>query len=241
MLHVLHRSNVNPDSWKFLLKTISWHSPGRGHPRYRYPWGGFLIFLPARWTVFDATWPGNVLHNAFWGRSAGQVNVTRAGFAVSYFVSHTCWQPLPQRVISANINDATAVGIYALRRLKFKRCGELASRLSSRLTFAYLCVVVRANLTVNMPLRIRVGVHRVFPLTQLYRKCWISIKIEDGLRRSSSRAPSGSIVKVEYQWVTKTTNRFTNLNSKKCKKVKFSTFTQHFVSYYDLSLLSCLN
>ena len=83
-------------------------------------------------------------HNAFWGRSAGQVNVTRAGFAVSYFVSHTCWQPLPQRVISANINDATAVGIYALRRLKFKRCGELASRLSSRLTFAWGCVAVRA-------------------------------------------------------------------------------------------------
>ena len=83
-------------------------------------------------------------HNAFWGRSAGQVNVTRAGFAVSYFVSHTCWQPLPQRVISANVNDATAVGIYALRRLKFKRCGELASRLSSRLTFAWGCVAVRA-------------------------------------------------------------------------------------------------
>ena len=124
---------------------------------------------------------------------------------------------------------------------KGQHCGELASRLSSRLTFAYLCVVVRANLTVNMPLRILVGVHRVFPLTQLYRKCWISIKIEDGLRRSSSCAPSGSIVKVEYQWVTKTTNRFTNLNSKKCKKVKFSTFTQHFESYYDLSLLSCLN
>ena len=83
-------------------------------------------------------------YNAFWGRSAGQVNVTRAGFAVSYFVSHTCWQPLPQRVISANVNDATAVGIYALRRLKFKRCGELASRLSSRLTFAWGCVAVRA-------------------------------------------------------------------------------------------------
>ena len=83
-------------------------------------------------------------HNAFLGRSAGQVNVTRVGFAVSYFVSHTCWQPLPQRVISANVNDATAVGIYALRRLKFKRCGELASRLSSRLTFAWGCVAGRA-------------------------------------------------------------------------------------------------
>ena len=83
-------------------------------------------------------------HNAFWGRSAGQVNVTRAGFAVSYFVSHTCWQPLPQRVNSVNANDGTAAGIYALRRLKFKRCGELASRLSSRLTFAWGCVAVRA-------------------------------------------------------------------------------------------------
>ena len=63
------------------------------------------------------------------------------------------------------INNGTAAGIYALRRLKVKRCGELALRLSSRLTFAYFSVLVRANLTVNMPLRIRVGVHRVFPLT----------------------------------------------------------------------------
>ena len=85
-----------------------------------------------------------MLHNAFWGRSAGQVNVTRAGFAVSYFVSHTCWQPLPQRVNSVNANDSTAAGIKRLRRLKFKRCGELASRLSSRLTFAWGCVAVRA-------------------------------------------------------------------------------------------------
>ena len=109
-------------------------------------------------------------HNAFWGRSAGQVNVTRAGFAVSYFVSHTCWQPLPQRVNSVNANDSTAAGIKRLRRLKFKRCGELALRLSSRLTFACVCLVVRANhLTVNMPLRIRVGAHRVFPLTLLNR------------------------------------------------------------------------
>ena len=82
-------------------------------------------------------------HNAFWGRSAGQVNVTRAGFAVSYFVSHTCWQPLPQRVNSVNANDSTAAGINALRRLKIKRCGELASRLSSRLTFAYVYLALR--------------------------------------------------------------------------------------------------
>ena len=84
---------------------------------------------------FDATWPGNVPHNAFWGRSAGQVNVTRAGFAVSYFVSHTCWQPLPQRVNSVNANDSTAAGIKRLRRLKTDRLrrapgkGPLACRL----------------------------------------------------------------------------------------------------------------
>ena len=101
-------------------------------------------------------------HNAFWGRSAGQVNVTRAGFAVSYFVSHTCWQPLPQRVISVNANDSTAAGIKRLRRLKFKRCGELASRLSSRLTFAWGCVAVRAiHLTVNMPLQISLAIPRL--------------------------------------------------------------------------------
>ena len=98
------------------------------------------------------------------------------GFAASYFVSNTYWQLVPQRIISANVDRGSAAGINALRLLKVKHCGELASRLSSRLTFAYLCVVVRANLKVNMPLRIRVGVHRVFPLTQLYRKCWISIK-----------------------------------------------------------------
>ena len=42
------------------------------------------------------------------------------------------------------VNDGTAAGIYALRRLKVKRCRELAQRLSSRLTFAYVYVVVRA-------------------------------------------------------------------------------------------------
>ena len=42
------------------------------------------------------------------------------------------------------INDGTAAGINALRRLKVKRCGELALRLSSRLTFAYVYVVARA-------------------------------------------------------------------------------------------------
>ena len=84
-------------------------------------------------------------YTAFWGRSAGQMNVTRTWFA-------------------GYINDGTAAGINALRRLKIKRCGELALRLSSRLTFAWGYVAVRAiHLTVNMPLRIRVGAHRVFP------------------------------------------------------------------------------
>ena len=82
-------------------------------------------------------------YNALEWHVSVQMNVTRAGFAVSYFVSHTCWQPLPQRVNSVNANDSTAAGIKRLRRLKFKRCGELASRLSSRLTFAYLCLAVR--------------------------------------------------------------------------------------------------
>ena len=119
------------------------------------------------------------------------MNVTKAGFAASYFVSNTYWQLVPRRIISANVDPGTAAGINALRLLKVKRFGELASRLSSHLTFAYLCVAIRAihssrcisagllmnfievrlfsvtiraiHLTVNMPLRILVGVHRVFP------------------------------------------------------------------------------
>ena len=34
------------------------------------------------------------------------------------------------------LHEGIAAGIYVLRRLKFKRCGELALGLSSRLTFA---------------------------------------------------------------------------------------------------------
>ena len=113
------------------------------------------------------------------------------GYAASYFVSNTYWQLVPQRIISANVDRGSDAGINALRLLKVKRFGELASRLSSHLTFAYLCVAIRAihssrcisagllmnfievrlfsvtiraiHLTVNMPLRILVGVHRVFP------------------------------------------------------------------------------
>ena len=119
------------------------------------------------------------------------MNVTKAGFAASYFVSNTYWQLVPRRIISANVDPGTAAGINALRLLKVKRFGELASRLSSHLTFAYLCVAIRAihssrcisagllmnfiearlfsvtiraiHLTVNMPLRILVGVHRFPP------------------------------------------------------------------------------
>ncbi|MDD7083197.1 MAG: hypothetical protein PUI22_05090, partial [Bacteroidales bacterium] len=43
-----------------------------------------------------------------------------------------------------NCEDLFQWPLYAIRRLKFKRCGELASRLSSRLTFAWGCVAVRA-------------------------------------------------------------------------------------------------
>ena len=152
--------------------------------------GGCVACWRCRWTQFLSIGTPQMPYNALEWHVSVQMNVTRAGFAASYFVSHTCWQPLPQRVISANVNDNTAAGINALRRLKVKRCGELASRLSSHLTFAYVCVairaihssrcisagplvyfiqarnfsvVVRANLIVNMPLRILVGVHRVSP------------------------------------------------------------------------------
>ena len=82
-------------------------------------------------------------YTAFWGRSAGQMNVTRIWFA-------------------GYINEGTAAGINALRRLKIKRCRELALRFSSRLTFALVCVAVHAiHLTLNMPLQIRVAVPRL--------------------------------------------------------------------------------
>ena len=59
-------------------------------------------------------------------------------------------------------HEGIAAGIYAIRRLKFKRCGELALRLSSRLTFAWGYVAVRAiHLTVNTPLQICVAVPRL--------------------------------------------------------------------------------
>ena len=83
-------------------------------------------------------------YNALEWHVSVQMNVTRAGFAVSYIVLHTCGQPVPQRLISANVDNGTAAGIKRLRRLKFKRCGELALRLSSRLTFAWVGVAILA-------------------------------------------------------------------------------------------------
>ena len=72
------------------------------------------------------------------------MNFTKAGFAASYFVSNTYWQLVPQHIISANVDRGTAAGINAIRLLKVKRFGELALRLSSHLTFACVCVAVRA-------------------------------------------------------------------------------------------------
>ena len=134
----------------FLIRSISWEITdllSRDIHLYTHPTvlHGCGAGSRCRWTQFLSIGTPWMPHNAFWGRSAGQVNVTRAGFAVSYFVSHTCWQPLPQRVNSVNANDSTAAGIKRLRRLKFKRCVELASRLSSRLTFACLFVAVCVN------------------------------------------------------------------------------------------------
>ena len=46
---------------------------------------------------------------------------------------------------SFKVSDGTAAGINAFQRLKVKHCGELASRLSSRLTFAWGYVAVRGH------------------------------------------------------------------------------------------------
>ena len=51
-------------------------------------------------------------YNALEWHVSVQMNVTRAGFATSYFVSHTYWQLVPQRIISANVDRGTAAGIY---------------------------------------------------------------------------------------------------------------------------------
>ena len=50
-------------------------------------------------------------HNALEWHVSVQMNVTKAGFAVSYIVLHTCGQPVPQRLISANVDNGTAAGI----------------------------------------------------------------------------------------------------------------------------------
>ena len=58
--------------------------------------------------------------------------------------SEAAFRPGPACLRDMTLLHGTAAGIYAIRRLKFKRCGELALRLSSRLTFAWGCVAVRA-------------------------------------------------------------------------------------------------
>ena len=52
-------------------------------------------------------------YNALEWNVSVQMNVTRAGFAASYFVSYTYWQPVPQRIISANVDRGIAAGINA--------------------------------------------------------------------------------------------------------------------------------
>ena len=57
-------------------------------------------------------------YNALEWHVSVQMNVTKAGFSVSYIVLHTCGQPVPQRLISANVDNGTAAGIKRLRRLQ---------------------------------------------------------------------------------------------------------------------------
>ena len=47
-------------------------------------------------------------YNALEWHVSVQMNVTKAGFSVSYIVLHTCGQPVPQRLISANVDNGTA-------------------------------------------------------------------------------------------------------------------------------------
>ena len=74
-------------------------------------------------------------YNALEWHVSVQMNVTKAGFSVSYIVLHTCGQPVPQRLISANVDNGTAAGIKRLRRLQTDRLrrapgkGPLACRL----------------------------------------------------------------------------------------------------------------
>ena len=74
-------------------------------------------------------------YNALEWHVSVQMNVTKAGFSVSYIVLHTCGQPVPQPLISANVDNGTAAGKYAFRRLQTDRLrrapgkGPLACRL----------------------------------------------------------------------------------------------------------------
>ena len=67
-------------------------------------------------------------HNALEWHVSVHMNVTRAGFAVSYIVLHTCGQPVPQPLISANVDNGTAAGKYAFRRLQTDRLRRAPER-----------------------------------------------------------------------------------------------------------------
>ena len=74
----------------------------------------------------------------------------------------------------------------AIRAIHSSRCisaGPLVYFIQAR----NFSVVVRANLTVNMPLRIRVGVHRVFPLT-LEPILWTGVGQEKRKRMAGKRS-----------------------------------------------------
>ena len=66
-----------------------------------------------RWTQFLSIGTPRMPYNALEWHVSVQMNVTRAGFAASYFVSYTYWQPVPQRIISANVDRGIAAGINA--------------------------------------------------------------------------------------------------------------------------------
>ena len=73
--------------------------------------------------------------------------------------------------------------------------------------------------------------------TTLY--CTLYFQVYNRKRSSflnSVCAPPGSYIKPDYQFVTKFTNRFTHLNSKKCKKVK-KLLNVHFILLSENLLL----
>ena len=125
-----------------------------------------------RWTQFLSIGTPWMPHNALEWHVCVQMNVTRIWFCrtrlcLSDYASfgpalsgithlphlafhqaslfHKLFGQLVLHCVNlGNVNDGTAAGINALRRLKIKRCRELALSLSLRLTFAWVCVAVRA-------------------------------------------------------------------------------------------------